>query len=111
MVLSQSSTAEWDVYTVQLYGKRHGLPMYEPGPNDPLDCVRIGDVGYSNRGRFLRFFNIFSSEYDDINKGGVPDDFEPVIDHYQASFERSPLQGAIYSKSVRMIQGGAQVSA
>jgi hypothetical protein len=49
--------AHYDTYREQLANLYHGYALWEPGPGNLYDQVRVGDVGFVLHGHFLRFFN------------------------------------------------------
>jgi len=76
---------DYDIYYHQLLIKRRGSPMWIPGPDMNLSAeyrrggIRIGDVGILYRAEGFTFlFNIFLPADHPINKGRVPDNFEPL---------------------------------
>lgn len=67
--------------TLEHYG--HGRAMWCPEPPEDLDNraheIQVGDVGYLDEdGGFRRLFNVTVGPDDELNKGGVPDGFEPL---------------------------------
>ena len=49
--------AHYDTYREQLASLYHGYALWEPGPGNLYDQVRVGDVGFVLHGYFIRFFN------------------------------------------------------
>ena len=66
-----------ELYASQLVSQGYGHPLWYPEPAQEGEIL-IGDVGYIHDGRFVRLFNACHSEYDEMNKNGVPEDFVPL---------------------------------
>jgi hypothetical protein len=70
--------AATQVYIEQLYKRGYGRPLWYPEACE----VFVGDVGYFDRsGNFCRLFNILVGRDDPLNKGAVPEGFEPLKVH------------------------------
>jgi hypothetical protein len=98
--------ADYEIFREQLsirYSK-YGYALWEPGPSEPNNPVKVGDVGYIRRGSFRRLFNALLSAED---QSDVPEDHEQLTpessshiikrslssDHYRSagiSMEREP---------------------
>ncbi|KAK0501786.1 hypothetical protein EDD18DRAFT_1051014, partial [Armillaria luteobubalina] len=75
-----------EIYTRLLLQKEHEYPLWIPEPDGCLPeayrgkGVRIGDVGIlRNDGGFDYLFNACKPSDDPINKGRVPEGFEPIF--------------------------------
>ncbi len=80
----------------------HGYALYEPEPNEDDDEVRIGDVGYIDFGRFMRFASVFTSEH------GIP----AVDDKHHAIIKLAMLdKGVMSSRSVHSERVELDISA
>ena len=74
------------LYARQLLPKKHGYPLYYPGPLESSSTgfrkrgTGIGDVGIiTSRGAFKFAFNLFTPRSNiEINHLGVPDGFHPL---------------------------------
>jgi len=81
----------YDLYSDQLRILKHGHALYEPEPNKGEGEVQIGDVGYIDFGRFMRFANVFTSEH------GIP----AVDEKHRAIIKLAKLdKGVMSSRSV-----------
>ncbi|KAI0084204.1 hypothetical protein BDY19DRAFT_1026532 [Irpex rosettiformis] len=72
------------VYAEILSRYGHGHPLWYPEPSEGLDrCrreIQLGDVGYIDAyGGFRRLFNITVGPEHELNAGGVPVDFTPIV--------------------------------
>ncbi len=101
---------EAEAYVKELSKLKYGYPpsLYDPDPADSYDRVRIGDVGYvTDRGRFMRLFNVFFPKGDPINGLGVPNGFIPMDKRYQRSHSSQPIPaGAVCLSHIRKVGGG-----
>lgn len=73
-----------NIYAELLALRKHGHPMWFPEPSEGLDGrireIQLGDVCYLNeQGGFRRLFNITVDAQHELNKGGVPEGFIPVV--------------------------------
>ncbi len=82
---SSQSKSSREIYTRLLLQKEHGYPLWIPEPDGRLPeayrgkGVGIGDVGIlRNDGGFDYLFNACMPADDPINKGRVPEGFEPI---------------------------------
>ena len=100
-------------YAKQLEILGYGYALYEPNPMDDYDRVRVGDVGYIQKGKFMKLFNIFEPLDDagnPINRN-VPDLFEPLPEEFREISSLEPLSPGVFkSKSVRRIGGSLELS-
>ena len=85
------SLTPWDTYAVQLYQFTNGLPLYDPDPAGTYDKVRVGDVGYVLKGKFIRLFNVFERADSAVNAGGAPENFVPVAPSFSLITRRSVI--------------------
>jgi hypothetical protein len=70
--------AHYDTYREQLATLYHGYALWEPGPGNLYDQVRVGDVGFVLHGHFIRFFNALLPA-DHPNQGyELPANFVPL---------------------------------
>jgi len=46
----------WDIYAEQLSTLGYGYPLWDPEPCDREE-VLLGDVGFIDKGHFIRLFN------------------------------------------------------
>ncbi len=65
----------YDSYRDQLACLYNGHAVWMPDPAKQYDRVRVGDVGFMDRGYFVRMFNSLSSVDDPIQVFGVPEGF------------------------------------
>jgi len=70
------------LYRNELTRLGYGNPVWEPSPGTLYDRVRIGDVGYFERGKFFPMFNILP-----------PDDSTP---NRRLPFHRQPNFPALH---------------
>ncbi|PCH43310.1 WD40 repeat-like protein [Wolfiporia cocos MD-104 SS10] len=105
------------VYSAQLFRCGEGLPLWEPEPTK-YGAVEVGDVGYTHKGGFIRFFNAMKEKEDPINATyGVPS--QKPYKSFQArdfGYNTKPnaiVAGPVCSKSIKtlMVEGGANVQA
>ena len=100
-------------YAKQLEILGYGYALYEPNPMDDYDRVRVGDVGYIQKGKFMKLFNIFEP-LDDAGgaiNNNVPEMFEPLPEEFRLTSFLEPLSPGVYrSKSVRCIGGSLELS-
>ena len=78
MDLAEDHKAVYSIYCRQLFGKRHGLPLWEPEPKKSME-VSIGDVGYLMQGGFYRIFNATLPKDDPSQVNGAPVDHVPWV--------------------------------
>ncbi|KAK0215856.1 hypothetical protein EDD85DRAFT_443906 [Armillaria nabsnona] len=115
---SSQSKSSREIYTRLLLQKEHGYPLWIPEPDGRLPeayrgkGVGVGDVGIlRNDGGFDYLFNACMSADDPINKGRVPEGFEPIICADIREVETMHKRGSdIRSASVSRIEmsmGGA----
>ncbi len=118
---SSQSKSSREIYTRLLLQKEHGYPLWIPEPDGRLPeayrgkGVGIGDVGIlRNDGGFDYLFNACMPADDPINKGRVPEGFEPIIyadiREVQTMHKRgSDIRSASVSR-IEMSMGGAAES-
>ncbi|PBK99970.1 hypothetical protein ARMGADRAFT_525229 [Armillaria gallica] len=117
----KSSKSSREIYTHLLLQKEHGYPLWIPEPDGHLPeaysgkGVRVGDVGIlRNDGGFDYLFNACIPADDPINKGRVPEGFEPIICAAIREVETMHKRGSdIRSASVSRVEmsmGGAAES-
>lgn len=64
------------IYAQQLFRLGQGYPLWQPEPAEGIE-VEIGDVGFLDRGGFVRMFNALRDPQDPLNATlGTPHDFE-----------------------------------
>ncbi|KAK0501768.1 hypothetical protein EDD18DRAFT_1065917 [Armillaria luteobubalina] len=118
---SPQSKSSREIYTRLLLQKEHGYPLWIPEPDRRLPeayrgkGVRVGDVGIlRNDGGFDYLFNACKPADDPINKGRVPEGFEPIISADVREIETMHKRGSdIRSASVSKVEmsiGGAAES-
>ncbi|SJL13865.1 uncharacterized protein ARMOST_17314 [Armillaria ostoyae] len=118
---SSQSKSSREIYTRLLLQKEHGYPLWIPEPDGHLPeayrgkGVGVGDVGIlRNDGGFDYLFNACKPADDPINKGRVPEGFEPIICGDIREVETMHKRGSdIRSASVSRIEmsmGGAAES-
>lgn len=102
----------YDIYAKRLFELKHGLPLYEPDPAGGYDKVRIGDVGYVQRGHFFRVFNVYEPESNQIiNCYGVPNDFENLkLGTNGITYSTQHPIGVYHCSHVHDVDGKAGVS-
>jgi hypothetical protein len=69
-----------NVYRDQLTALSHGLALWDPNPPKHIyNNVSIGDVGYLNKGTFIRMFNVMLP-WDDLSNRtlGQPEFYESL---------------------------------
>lgn len=113
LAMAGLSDLPFDVYSNQLFKCGQGLPLWLPEPSKHGEAL-IGDVGYIDKGRFFRLFNVTCPSDDKVhNRLGVPEDFKPfpIVDHRKHRDEDALQPGAaICSKSVRAQKVGAHLT-
>ncbi len=69
--------ADYDIFREQLSLRysTYGHALWEPGPSEPNNPVKVGDVGYTRNGSFHRLFNALLSAED---QSDVPKDHKPL---------------------------------
>jgi len=75
----------YETYANALATKGHGHPLWEPDPGayDPVD---LGDVGYLDKGAFVKLFNASNNSG---NRLGLPPGHIPL--HISNILRRTPL--------------------
>jgi hypothetical protein len=68
----------YDNYRDQLANLYHGHALWVPDPAGLYDRVRVGDVGFTKQGHFLRMFNALLPDHDAAQVYGVPEGFVPL---------------------------------
>ncbi|PBK99984.1 hypothetical protein ARMGADRAFT_525887 [Armillaria gallica] len=118
---SSKSKSSREIYTCLLLQKEHGYPLWIPEPDGQLPeayrgkGVGVGDVGIlRNDGGFDYLFNACMPADDPINKGRVPEGFEPIIcadiREVETMYKRgSDIRSASVSR-IEMSMGGAAES-
>ncbi|KAI5991969.1 hypothetical protein EDD15DRAFT_1070489 [Pisolithus albus] len=103
-----------DVYATYLQHRDYGIygyPLRMPEPMSTLEFepyqsfgLQIGDVGVVDRdGQFDVLFNICKDSGNDVNKRGVPNDFQPV-ELGEVKYNNDAINpGAIHSHGIRRI--------
>ncbi|KAK0489408.1 hypothetical protein IW261DRAFT_413233 [Armillaria novae-zelandiae] len=118
---SSKSTSSREIYIRLLLQKEHGYPLWIPEPDGRLPeayrgkGVRVGDVGIlRNDGGFDYLFNACKPADNPINKGRIPEGFEPIISADVREIETMHKRGSdIRSASVSRVEmsiGGAAES-
>ncbi|OCH93067.1 hypothetical protein OBBRIDRAFT_381083 [Obba rivulosa] len=108
----EDMTTAADVYVTELFPLGHGLPIWNPDPVTAGE-VRIGDVGYFERGTFFRLFNTMNGAHDPNNEGcQLPDHFAKLSlpDRLQYYDPRAVQAGALCSKTVKIRSIAAQLN-
>ncbi|KAK0215038.1 hypothetical protein IW262DRAFT_258694 [Armillaria fumosa] len=113
MKLSKSKSSR-EIYTRLLLRKEHGYPLWIPEPGGCLleayrgKGARVGDVGIlRNVGGFDYLFNTCKLTDVLINKGRVPEGFEPIISANVRKIETMHKRGSdIRSASVSRVEMG-----
>ena len=72
-------TYYYDTYRDQLASLDLGHALWDPDPAGLYDKVRVGDVGFVRKGRFLCMFNAFLPADHSTQVYGVPEGFVPLI--------------------------------
>ncbi|TFK90263.1 hypothetical protein K466DRAFT_563648 [Polyporus arcularius HHB13444] len=70
----------WDVYVQEMKGLGYGYPMWFPGPDPTYGNIKLGDIGFIEKGRFRCLFNCMHPEGDAShgNRGErLPEPFVP----------------------------------
>ena len=72
--------ADYEIFREQLAIRypSYGYALWEPSPRDPDKPVRVGDVGFTHKGRFHCLFNALLSADDPSQEPRVPDYHEPL---------------------------------
>ena len=101
------------LYVTELTYLRKGRPVWEPNPDTLYDCVRIGDVGYFQNGKFVPIFNILPPDDSNPNRR-LPffpqPDFPPLRLIGTPTHRTNPLAGvyALESRLTFSISGGIE---
>ena len=69
----------YDTYRDQLASLDLGHALWDPDPAGLYDKVRVGDVGFMRKGRFLCMFNVFLPGDHSTQVYGVPEGFVPLF--------------------------------
>ncbi|KAI0787412.1 hypothetical protein C8Q74DRAFT_1197184 [Fomes fomentarius] len=106
------SLAAWDIYRKSLEPLGHGIPLWSPEPSPTFGEVRLGDVGYIQRGVFCFLFNTTVDASHADNKRGVPEGFEPFT--YQPTsvqiYPNPLMQSVVQSEGVQSQSGDTTVT-
>ena len=78
------------IYREQLSSPFHGLALWDPKPVERLHTqpghVSIGDVGYLDKGSFMRMFNVTLPWDDSSNELlGKPEKYECIDESYSSN--------------------------
>ena len=70
----------FNVYRDELTSLSHGLALWNPNPpKDIYNNVSIGDVGYLQKGTFIRMYNVMLPWDHPSNRTlGIPEPYEPL---------------------------------
>ncbi len=101
------SSPAWDIYSNALEPLQYGFPLWCPEPSPEFGEVRLGDVGYIDRGCFCFLFNTTRAAEDAVNRRGVPHGFVRLTDQPER-FTRSPertMQTVLCSEGVQSMTG------
>ena len=84
---------DYDVFREKLAIKypSYGHALWVPGPRNPDLAVRVGDVGFTRRGRFHRLFNAMLPADDPSHELGVPEYHEPLVPNVSNHLDRDLL--------------------
>ena len=100
------------IYARELYSLGHGLPIWFPD-SEAGRGIFPGDVGWlTKRGQLHSLFSTMKREEDDLNKKGVPVDFQ-MFDVPRLSMGRCfpIMQRTLYSRSIYTVDTQAEISA
>ena len=83
----------YDIFRDELATKysAYGHALWEPSPGESYTSVEIGDVGFIDKGRFHRLFNILLSGDDPSHQDGVPQGHEPLVLRTRSPADTSTL--------------------
>ncbi|KIP05412.1 hypothetical protein PHLGIDRAFT_490114 [Phlebiopsis gigantea 11061_1 CR5-6] len=73
MIWSGQPPPSYYTYSKELIRRGHGFPLWHPDSTGIEPCY--GDVGYIERGSFIRIFNLI---FDDLNTRGAPKDHKSL---------------------------------
>lgn len=97
--------APFDVYANQLALKGNGYALWRPDPRDK-PAVQIADIGYVEKGKFIRLFNASKVPGDESNYLGVPENYNPLE---IGEIEEDTISAAFPIMSDNVIHLGAQL--
>ena len=107
-----------NIYREQLSSEGHGLALWDPRPveglfnNDPPH-VSIGDVGYIDRGVFIRLFNVKLPRDDPSNKLiEIPEGYKPLErerEHFD-NVRRNEIRQVEYCSHVSKVDNNLHAS-
>ncbi|KAA1471739.1 hypothetical protein DENSPDRAFT_133062 [Dentipellis sp. KUC8613] len=89
-----------DVYRDQLATLKNGHALWEPDPDDSIQHVGVGDVGYVLYGGFQRLFNIHLPSDHPSQGKHLPEYFEPLHCEPSHIYHRTLRPGPYRSRSV-----------
>jgi hypothetical protein len=99
---------DYDIFREEL-GKKYpayGHSLWEPGPG-PGPPVEVGDVGFIDRGRFYRLFNVLLPHDDPSQIFGVPEHYEQLVpDIHPLSLQGSLGPNDLRSREVTVVSDG-----
>ncbi|KAI0707098.1 hypothetical protein C8Q76DRAFT_747972 [Earliella scabrosa] len=99
------SLAPWDIYARSLEPLGYGYPLWGPEPSSEFGEVRLGDVGYIQRGHFCFLFNTMLEATHPVNMRGVPDAFETFTCDGASEHTRDIMQSVLHSEGVQSATG------
>ena len=102
-------------YRDQMFSIGEGHALYEPDPAGGYDHIRVGDVGYVDRGLFMRLFNICFDATDAANSphpGDPAPNLTPLdIRHRRTASKHALSPGVRLSSNVSHRGGSAGAKA
>ncbi len=91
------------IYREQLSSEYQGLPLWNPKPFEPPQ-VSIGDVGYLDRGAFIRIFNVKRPRDDQPNTLiEIPEGYKPLKREHFNNVRRSDVPQEEYCSHVSKV--------
>ena len=97
----------FNTYREQLLSKHHGLALWDPSPvfHKQPGHVSIGDVGYLDKGSFIRMFNVTLPWDDPSNELlGKPEKYECIKSGLFDNVRENEIrEGEYYSRHVSKV--------
>ncbi len=99
-----------NIYRIQLSSEHHGLALWEPNPVEDLfkdpGHVSIGDVGYVDKGAFIRMFNVtLPWDHPSNRLLGTPEEYKPLKREHFGNVRRNEDHQEEYQFHVSKIDG------
>ncbi|KZT65360.1 hypothetical protein DAEQUDRAFT_530972 [Daedalea quercina L-15889] len=101
-----------NVYAHALADEDYGYPLWDPGYEQKAGEVEIGDVGFIEKGRFVRLFNVMQRPDDELNAlRGVPEGFRQLTIDEKHISTSSINRDSFWSKHITKVEAKATAGA